>query len=505
MAAAAGEDSGLAPSLASGAPAHDSLLLDDGICFPKWMFWKRRRYVVTLMAFFGFLNVFALRVNVSVGVTAMVSNRPGPNGTIGPEFNWDSKMQGLALGAYFYGYITTQILGGWLAARVGGHRLFGFGVGITAALTLLTPLLARISIYLFVAIRIIEGIFEGVSYPSMHDVWAHWTPPLERSRLTTVAYSGSYIGIVIAMTGSGILAANVGWPSVFYVFGAIGVVWYIGWLMLVNRGPTEDKYIDPRELKYLLSHLGPQKKVTKHPWGHFFRSPAVWAIIVANFSLNWGFYTLMTQLPMFMKDTLGFDLEQAGFLSALPYLIVAITMQISGQIADWILIKNILTTTQVRKLFCCFAFISQSFFMLLTAFVTSPASAVACLSFAVGMGSFAESGFFVNHLDLAPQHASVLMGIGNTAGTLPGIISPTLTGYIVTNKTPEEWRIVFYIASGVYFGGAIFYSIFASGERQKWAEEVEEEREEEKYTEESYINIVSKRGHSYTNTAYVVD
>ncbi|GLH08999.1 Uncharacterized protein GBIM_14150 [Gryllus bimaculatus] len=451
MAAAAGEDSGLAPSLASGAPAHDSLLLDDGICFPKWMFWKRRRYVVTLMAFFGFLNVFALRVNVSVGVTAMVSNRPGPNGTIGPEFNWDSKMQGLALGAYFYGYITTQILGGWLAARVGGHRLFGFGVGITAALTLLTPLLARISIYLFVAIRIIEGIFEGVSYPSMHDVWAHWTPPLERSRLTTVAYSGSYIGIVIAMTGSGILAANVGWPSVFYVFGAIGVVWYIGWLMLVNRGPTEDKYIDPRELKYLLSHLGPQKKVTKHPWGHFFRSPAVWAIIVANFSLNWGFYTLMTQLPMFMKDTLGFDLEQAGFLSALPYLIVAITMQISGQIADWILIKNILTTTQ-------------------------------CKSFRSGSTTCKCSDGNWQHSWYPPWHYK-------------------------SNSywTPEEWRIVFYIASGVYFGGAIFYSIFASGERQKWAEEVEEEREEEKYTEESYINIVSKRGHSYTNTAYVVD
>jgi hypothetical protein len=39
----------------------------------------------------------------------------------------------------------------------------------------------------------------------------------------------------------------------------------------------------------------------KHPWGQFMKSPAVWAIIVAHFSENWGFYTLLTQLPTFMK------------------------------------------------------------------------------------------------------------------------------------------------------------------------------------------------------------
>jgi ACS family sodium-dependent inorganic phosphate cotransporter len=42
----------------------------------------------------------------------------------------------------------------------------------------------------------------------------------------------------------------------------------------------------------------------KHPWGQFLKSPAVWAIIVAHFSENWGFYTLLTQLPTFMKGNL---------------------------------------------------------------------------------------------------------------------------------------------------------------------------------------------------------
>lgn len=36
-----------------------------------WRFWQRRRLVVALLAFFGFFNVYALRVNLSVAVVAM--------------------------------------------------------------------------------------------------------------------------------------------------------------------------------------------------------------------------------------------------------------------------------------------------------------------------------------------------------------------------------------------------------------------------------------------------
>jgi len=37
------------------------------------------------------------------------------NGT--GDFNWDSEEQGLILGAFFYGYIATQIPGGILAEK----------------------------------------------------------------------------------------------------------------------------------------------------------------------------------------------------------------------------------------------------------------------------------------------------------------------------------------------------------------------------------------------------
>ena len=66
----------------------------------------------------------------------------------------------MVLSSFFYGYIVTQILGGWLAGRLGGHRVYGIGVGVTAIFTLLTPPLANVSVYLLVAVRIIEGLFE---------------------------------------------------------------------------------------------------------------------------------------------------------------------------------------------------------------------------------------------------------------------------------------------------------------------------------------------------------
>ena len=77
----------------------------------------------------------------------------------------------------------------------------------------------------------------------------------------------------------------------------------------------------------------------------------------------------------------------------------------------------------------------------------------------------------MNHLDIAPTHASVLMGISNTFATIPGIISPMLTGFIVQTKSEDEWRLVFYIAAGIYLVGCVIYWFWASGEVQPWAKE----------------------------------
>lgn len=127
-------------------------------------------------------------------------------------------------------------------------------------------------------------------------------------------------------------------------------------------------------------------------------------------------------------------MEKTGFISAIPYLTMGILLGVSGYLADWTQIKGYLTTTQVRRYFNCGAFLAQTVFMMLAAYLLEPFGSVLCITIAVGLGAFAWSGFAVNHLDIAPQHASILMGISNTFATIPGIVSPLLTGLIVQTK-----------------------------------------------------------------------
>ena len=67
---------------------------------------------------------------------------------------------GWVLSAFFYGYLITQIPGGYLASRFGGRYVFGLGILLTSVLTLLTPLAAGIHIGALLALRMLEGMFE---------------------------------------------------------------------------------------------------------------------------------------------------------------------------------------------------------------------------------------------------------------------------------------------------------------------------------------------------------
>ncbi|XP_034239075.1 vesicular glutamate transporter 1 [Thrips palmi] len=468
---------GVPAAVASYGAAEASEHGDEEHASPGWRFWRRRRYVVASMAFLGFFNVYALRVNLSVAIVAMTaaSNATLGNGTtvqVPAEFDWDSKTQGLILSSFFYGYLVTQVPGGWLAARVGGSRVYGVGLAATAFLTILTPPLARAGTGWLVAVRVVEGLFEGVTYPCIHAVWARWAPPAERSRLATIAFSGSYAGTVVSLPLCGVIAARLGWPAIFYIFGVLGLVWYAFWLYIVKENPADDPHISRGELRYLQKTLAsvPDAKMASQPWGSFLTSAPVWAIVAAHFSENWGFYTLLTQLPTFMRDVLHVQIEQSGVLSALPYVCMSVILQAAGHFADWLRAGR-MSTTAVRKLFNCGAFLSQTVFMMVAAYATSAWAIVLCITVAVGLGGFAWSAFSVNHLDIAPQYASILMGISNTVATLPGMISPHITGYIVQDKTPSQWRTVFMISSSIYLAGALIYGIFASGERQPWADD----------------------------------
>lgn len=57
---------------------------------------------------------------------------------------------------------------------------------------------------------------------------------------------------------SGILSEygfDGGWPSIFYVFGAVGTIWCVAFLLMVYEDPESHPRISEDEKKYILSAL----------------------------------------------------------------------------------------------------------------------------------------------------------------------------------------------------------------------------------------------------------
>lgn len=131
--------------------------------------------------------------------------------------------------------------------------------------------------------------------------------------MATFAFAGSYVGTVVSMPMCGFLATTIGWESIFYVFGIVALIWCFCWFKIVTESPLDDPHITKDELMYLKETLGTltahDSKIS-HPWKAILTSPPVWAIVASHFSENWGFYTMLTQLPTFMKGNMFFVVLQ---------------------------------------------------------------------------------------------------------------------------------------------------------------------------------------------------
>lgn len=449
------------------------------------------RYGLAFLSSFGFFVVYSLRVNLSVAMVDMLNTtshhtstnhgsvcpahydppRPKRNHTVS-VYDWDSETQGWILGSFFYGYILTQIPGGYLAGRLGPKWLLGFGILGTVLFTLLTPVAADWGAGYLIAVRVIEGIGEGVTFPAMYTMWAAWAPPLERSRLLTISYIGAQLGTVIALPLSGEICFYLDWTYVFYLFGAVGLVWFFLWAALAFNSPNDHPRISEQERLYIISSLKNELSTsTEHiPWRSIVTSVPLLAIVVAHFSYNWTFYTLLTLLPTYMKDVLGFSIKQNGMLSALPYIGCATLAVLSGQFADYLRETRNCQTVRVRKVFSLVGMLGPAIFLVAAGYTgCNYTLAVTFLTISSSLGGVSASGFNINHLDIAPSYAGILLGITNTFATIPGMVGPVIARSLTANNTMEEWQTVFYIAAAINLFGATFYTAFGRGSVQPWA------------------------------------
>jgi len=104
--------------------------------------------------------------------------------------------------------------------------------------------------------------------------------------------------------------------------------------------------------------------------------------------------------------------------------------------ADVLLSGNRLSLTALRKTFNSIAFWIPCATLIGIGFLDQEQKnvAIALMTISVGVNSGATIGSSLNTIDLSPNHASILMGIVNTAANVVPIVTPLVVGFIVKDE-----------------------------------------------------------------------
>ncbi|GBP87189.1 Putative inorganic phosphate cotransporter [Eumeta japonica] len=454
------------------------------------------RHAQAALLFLAMMLSYAMRVNMSLAIVTMASS---------DAFGWSVQIQSVVLSSFFWGYVVLQIPGGVMAARFGGARLILTCVGVNSLVTLLLPLAAFYGGWAAVcACRVLQGLAQGFLFPSTHALISKWVPLTEKSRIGTFIYAGGQFGTAIQLMVSGFVAAAWGWPAIFYLNGGLGVVWSIIYAFLGADSPQSSKIISLEERAYIqesLGHVGKQK-VYPTPWCSIWTSAPFISLIIVHCGQNWGFWTLMTEMPSYMSNVLGVNIKSNGMLSALPYMAMYLMSFPLGFLSDFVLKKKWLSITASRKFSNSIGHWGPAVMLLGLAHVPAGnvALAVALLTFTVALNAGHYTGYLLVHVDMAPRFAGALMGITNCISNCISIIAPLVAGLLLKDESSAaDWRKVFYVSSGVYLACNLLFIFLGTSERQPWNDPCDDKNLEAaikvilKPCNDDYISLKSHR------------
>lgn len=429
----------------------------------NWPPWKNvpQRYKLIGTTSLAFVICNMDKVNLSIAIIPMSH-----------QFGWSSSVAGLVQSSFFWGYALSQLPGGWLSKIFGGRIILQFGVLAWSIATALVPLVAGFMPGLVFS-RILVGIGEGVSPAAATDLIARLIPLEERSRAVSFVFGGLSVGSVLGLLLAPPLIESFGWESVFYMFGFFGIVWFLGFQFVAEDQPStisaplsrSQSNPKPKSWETSMEEFNGSLNV---PWKSFFQSKAVWAMIYAHFCGSWGHYCCLSWLPTYFSEELDLNLTEAAWVSVLPPLASVAVTSFASQFADN-LISNGVETTVVRKICQTIAFLSPAACMILSSVDLGlpPWEVVTILTAGLALSSFALSGLYCTHQDISPEYASILLGITNTVGAVPGIVGVALTGYLLDST--HSWSMSLFAPSiFFYLTGTVIWLAFASSKPQSF-------------------------------------
>ncbi|CAH6806331.1 Slc17a3 [Phodopus roborovskii] len=455
------------------------------------------RYGIALLTHFSNFTLIAQNSIVSITMVAMVNNtdyQPHLNSSTevlptdlngdqheaakhlspkAPVYNWSPQTQGFIFSSAQYGMMLMQGPAGFLAGKIGTKKVVGIALLASSLLTLCIPVATSLGLGFLLATRAIQGLIQGTGYGGQFALWQRWAPPNERSRLCSIALSGMILGTFAVLLVGGVIIEALGWPFVFYIFGAVGCACCLLWFILVYDDPFSHPWISDPEKEYILSSLHQQVSSEKQslPIKAMLRSVPLWSMCLCTMTHQWLVNTFIVYTPTYISSVFKVNIRDNGFLSSLPFIVAWAVGILGGQLADFLLRKNFRLVT-VRKVITILGNIPPAALIVALPYVQSSyITTITFLTLSCGISPLCQSGVYINALDIAPRYASLLMGSSRGLAHSSAVLVPIVGGFFLNQYSELGWRNFFFLLFAINQFGLIIYLVFGKADVQEWAKE----------------------------------
>ncbi|XP_075152256.1 voltage-gated purine nucleotide uniporter SLC17A9-like [Haematobia irritans] len=424
-------------------------LLRNELVDSLWTRHEKRIWFITLIT--GTCMLYSTRTTMPLLVPAVAA-----------EMKWSKTDSGTVLSSFFWGYTLTQVVGGYFSDRFGGQRVILFAAIGWSFITFLMPNIIwwapnakSYAIPFIVTIRIINGAFQGVHFPSMISLTSQNLCSNERTSFFGLLTAGSAIGTLLTGILGSFMLDYFGWSYVFRVIGFMGISWALILRYYAMSG-ERNRIINVS----LPSRLCINKaSVENVPWLKYFSKFSFWACVLAHACEMNCFFVLLSWLPTYFHDLFphakGWVVNMIPWLALPPSTFFAKYLTGKLQAREW-------SMSSVRKIVqsCCFA--AQNLALFIMSRTTDFHTALICMTVIIGGTGFHNNAVTVNPQDLAPSHSGSVFGLMNTVGAIPGFLGVYLAGHIL--EATQSWPMVFSAAAGINLIGWIIFVVFGSAE-----------------------------------------
>ncbi|XP_015840882.1 sialin [Tribolium castaneum] len=376
--------------------------------------------------------------------------------------------------AFMWGSLVSPLAASRVAARVGAERLFGAGVLGTGVVAIMVP--ASWLTPSHVAIRIVQGIFVGATFPAAHMLAVTWIKTKHVSAFVSL-YTAVNLGYAVVGILGTLLVRSCGRDFLSYVIAMSSFLWYFLWWRFVEESlhPNRPKRDEHRNL----------------PWRRLLTSKPAWACGITVIGSQWADATLMLGVTKYLKLVYGFSIEYQDILQSLPHIghfFAAITF---GVVVDHVRQSGIVSTTTARKLFVYISHFPPAALMFVLGYTgCDPAAPAALYTAALAFTAATPAGAFASAADIAPNFAGTVFGLCQTVGAA-GLLA---ANYVVSEGLHGSfagwWRLVFGVSSAVLLTTAAFFMAMGSGSVQDWNAPGDIEPELEPMEEPSRLDSV---------------